>query len=74
MDKIEDENMEIIVKRRMIQDLGKVKMKKMTEKKEKFLSDGLAAIALKLDVMLENISIHGRFITAVSNTVKCDLF
>ena len=34
VDKIEDENMEIIVKRRMIQDLGKVKMKKMTEKRK----------------------------------------
>ena len=34
VDKIEDENMEIIGKRRMIQDLGKVKMKKMTEKRK----------------------------------------
>ena len=35
---------------------------------------GLAAIVLKLDVMFGNISIHGRFITAISDTVKCDLF
>ena len=35
---------------------------------------GLAAIALKLDVMFGNISIHGRFFTTVSDSVKCDLF
>ena len=34
----------------------------------------LAAIELKLDVMFGNISIHGRFITAINDTVKCDLF
>ena len=33
-----------------------------------------AAIALKLAVMFGHVSIQGRFITAIRDTMKCDLF